>query len=206
MKKIEKVTYVYNLNELSDPAKEKAFYELREDVEDYGNYLSDVCYTIEKIADAMNCRYSCKTYDGEKFFVFLDTKVPVGNLMGKRAYAYIVNNYLNPNKRYKKYWGDFRYENGKMKCKNRTSNIFYSWEDCPFTGFYADYAFSDAIKEFNEKFNKHSSVTDFIWMVSEKLGEVLTNEYKELSSKEFLEEHAFINDIYFLEDGSIYRG
>ena len=104
MRTITNTSNVYTFGELSDEAKENAIDRVRYD-RGCLSWQDEAINTIEKIATAMNCNAEWYSYDGIKYYVSFTSKEyeDVENLEGKRAYAYIVNNYLMPNKSYKTY-------------------------------------------------------------------------------------------------------
>lgn len=196
---------VYSFKELSEEAKENAIDSFRYD----GSYLSwqdEAVNSIEKISKAMNCIAEWYSYDGIKYYVSFTSNEceDIEALKGKRAYAYIVNNYLMPNKSYKTYWKDrCIYADGR-KNRKRKSNLFYSWDNCPFTGYYMDCCFIEAWKKWEKNFNKNSTVEDFIELVANNLAEDWTKDNEYQQTDEYIIEMIEINDYEFLEDGRQY--
>ena len=190
---------VYNFNELSEEAKQKAIESFRNsDFFEFCNY--DIVNTIEKISKAICCEANYYTYDGIKYFVDFISNDDF-DLKGKRAYAYIVNNYLMPNKEYKTYWKDKIIHCDGRKNWKRKSKIFYNWDNCPFTGYIADYCFIEAWKKWEKNFTKESTVEDFLNILGESLGREWTEENKYQNSDEYIAETIIINEYEFLEDG-----
>ena len=205
MRTITNTFNVYSFEELSEEAKEKAIDNFRYD----GSYLSwqdETVNSIEKISKAMNCIAECYSYDGIKYYVSFTSNEyeDIEALKGKRAYAYIVNNYLMPNKSYKTYWKDrCIYADGRKNWK-RKSNLFYNWDNCPFTGYYMDCCFIEAWKKWEKNFNKNSTVEDFIELVANNLAEDWTKDNEYQQTDEYIIEMIEINDYEFLEDGRQY--
>lgn len=196
------VTTVYTFDELSDEAKKKAINDWRDSEREFA-WTYDTINSIEAIAKAMYCKAEWYSYDGITYdvsFYSYETK-DIENLSGKRAWAYIWNNYLYPNREYKTYWKDKVLHCDGRKNWERKSKISYGWDDCPFTGYCADCCFIEAWRIWKKKFNKYSTVGDFIELVAEKLGKEWTNDNKYQLTDEYISEILTINDYEFTEDG-----
>ena len=197
MRTITNTFNVYSFKELSEEAKEKAIESFRL-ASDFP-YCEEDIKSIEEIAKAMNCNVEYYSYDGFCYSIEFTSKEyeEIETLQGKRAYAYIVNNYLMPNKSYKFY---FNYTNGGKLWK-RKSNLFYSWDDCPFSGYGMDYCFIEAWKNWEKNFNKYSTVGEFINLVADTLGKAWTEDNEYQLTDEFIINMIEANDYEFLENG-----
>lgn len=205
MRTITNTFNVYTFDELSNEAKENAINSFRYK-DNYLSWQDEAINTIKKIAAAMNCEAEWYSYDGIKYYVSFTSKEyeDIEALEGKRAYAYIVNNYLMPNKSYKTYWKDRCIYTDGRKNWTRKSNLFYSWDDCPFTGYCMDCCFIEAWKEWENDFNKYSTVGDFIELVANNLAEDWTKDNEYQQTDEYIIEMIEANDYEFLEDGRLY--
>lgn len=185
---------VYSYNELSEKAKERAINYFKDSGIFY--YQDDAINTIKAIAKALNCEYDYYSYDGIYYKVEFISNSEIEELQGKRAYSYIVNNYIIPNLKFKTYY---------RKCNRRISNIFSIFDDCLFTGYYLDMAFNEAWKNWKKSFNSKSKVKDFLHMVETELGSEwsIDNEYQ--MKDENIIEQIEINDYEFYENGDVYR-
>lgn len=195
---------VYSFKELSEEAKERAIESFRL-ATDFP-YREEAINSIEEISKAMNCDAEYYSYDGICYSVEFTPKEyeDIETLQGKRAYAYIVNNYLMPNKSYKIYWKDkCIYTDGRKNWK-RKSNLFYSWDDCPFTGYGMDYCFIEAWKNWEKNFNKYSTVGEFINLVADTLGKAWTEDNEYQLTDEFIIDMIEANDYEFFENGKQY--
>ena len=204
MRTITNTYNVYRFDELSDEAKEKALDDFR-----YNNVFAwqdEIIDTIKAIAKAMNCRASWYSYDGIAYDVSFDSNAEedIENLKGKRAYAYIFNNFLFPNRSMKTYWLNHMIHCDGRKNWSRKSKLFFGWDDCPFTGYCADCCFIEAWREWVKDFNKNSTVGDFILMVANRLGDEWTSDNEYQMSDEYIKEMFDINDYEFLEDGTVF--
>ena len=103
MRTITNTFNVYSFEELSEEAKEKAIESFRLTTD--FPYREEAINSIEEISKAMNCDAEYYSYDGICYSVEFTSKEyeDIETLQGRRAYAYIVNNYLMPNKSYKIY-------------------------------------------------------------------------------------------------------
>ena len=99
MRTITNTFNVYSFKELSDEAKENAIDRVRYD-RNCLSWQDEAINSIEEISKAMNCKAEWYSYDGIKYYVSFTSNEyeDIETLEGKRAYAYIVNNYLMPNK------------------------------------------------------------------------------------------------------------
>ena len=203
-------TTLYLFNELSDEAKEKAIENYRYSDHEF-DWQAEMIDTIQAIAEAMNCKAEWYSYDGITYdvsFYSCETE-DIEDLSGKRAWAYIWNNYLYPNRKYKTYWKDkVLYCDGRKNWK-RKSKISFGWDDCPFTGYCADCCFIEAWKEWKKNFTIESkthygsTVEDFISLVAEKLGEEWTNDNEYQMSDEYISDFLEINEYEFNEEGEM---
>ena len=194
-------TNVYRFEELSTIAKEKAIESFRCS-EFFQFYNDEIIDTIKEIARAISCDYDYYSYDGIDYEVSFTSHDNVESISGKRAYAYIVNNYLMPNKEYKTYWKDHCiYTDGRKNLKRR-SKLFYSWDNCPFTGYIADCCFIEAWRAWEKSFNCYSTIESFLDLLGEKLGKEWTSENEYQNSDEYIEDYLMNNNYEFLEDGT----
>lgn len=206
MRTITNTFNVYSFEELSEEAKEKVIESFRYHDGSYLFWQEEAINSIEKISKAMNCIAEWYSYDGIKYYVSFTSNEyeDIEALEGKRAYAYIVNNYLMPNKSYKTYRKDGCTYTDERKNWKRKSNLFYGWDDCSFTGYCMDYCFIDAWKNWEKNFNKYSKVGEFINLVADTLGRAWTEDNEYQQTDEYIIEMLEASDYEFLEDGSQY--
>lgn len=192
---------LYSFDELSNAAKERALNYFRKDIDNYID-SSDIINTIEKIAAKCDLEGDYYSYDGTHYEVsfYMDNNVygeEIENLHGKRAFAYVMNNFILPSMKNKIY--RIRYTN-----KTRKSQIFKSIDDCPFTGYIADYCFAEAFEEWKTQINNNVTVFDFIKLLEKKLSNEWNAEIDYAFSDEYIEEMIYCNSYEFLEDGTVY--
>ena len=171
---------IYSFEELSDEAKERVYEHFRNEmgIPFWGEEYKD---TMETIAQTMGWGASFYSYDGIRYSVeFCIGDEDIEELSGPRAMAYIENNYIDAAKKPKKYWlGGIIHCDGR-KNWTRKSRIKYEIDNCPFTGFIADYCFCEAWAEWKKNIGKNLTVQDFADMVADRLGKEWTvdNEYQ----------------------------
>ena len=203
----EMITKVYNFNELSDEAKEKAIETHRYDFVNgwsYENWKS-----VKAIANACGLDIITTIYN-TGFANFELENVNNYNdiivLRGRRAVAYIYNNWIRPNMNGKYYatpgkWidGVYTYTHTRSKCTLEFS--------CPFTGYYIDDCLIIAYKKFCEcvRINPLFDVGDFVDVLSECVSEFLQNDYNYSISDENIAELLTANNYEFLENGVDYK-
>lgn len=201
MRTITNTFNVYCFEELSEEAKEKAIENFRLTMD--LTWQEEAINSIKKISKAMNCDADLYSYDGICYSVEFTSKEyeDIEIIQGKRAYAYIVNNYLMPNKSYKIYWKDkYIYADGR-KNQKRKSNLFYSWDNCPFTGYYMDCCFIEAWRNWKKNFSKYSTVGEFINLVADTLGKAWTEDNEYQQTDEYIIEEIEASNYEFLENG-----
>lgn len=123
----------------------------------------------------------------------LTTSEEVDELIGNRAYAYVWNNYIEPNLK-GKYLG---HRNGKFYYSNLTKVMEY-----PFTGICFDYALFEAFSRFKNNFTLNSTVNDFISILEDVMNKVVQDELDFLDSDEYIIDRLSGDDYYFA-DGEI---
>lgn len=200
-------TNLYTFNELSDEAKEKAIENYRYSDFDFA-WQRETIDTINAIAEGMNCKAKWYSYDGITYDVSFYSRETedIENLSGKRAWAYIWNNYLYPNREYKTYWKDKVIHCDGRKNWKRKSKISFGFDNCPFTGYCADCCFIEAWREWQKLFRNNSALTvgDFIDLVANNLSKEWTSDNEYQNSDEGIAEILSINEYEFTEDGNRY--
>lgn len=188
---------LFSFDELSESAKQKALNHFREN--NYYSDFSDMVNTIEKIAE--KCNFHCEWLNNNEIDYYIEDYYweEIENLKGKRAFAYVMNNYISPNMINKTY----RLKNNYYS-KSRKSKLFKTINDCCFTGYAVDCCFFEAFKEWKNKFNNNTTVGEFIILLSKKLNKEWEAEIDYVNSDEFIEEVMTYNGYEFLEDGTLY--
>ena len=200
---------IYRFDELSIEAQQNAIENYRNKYFEFG-WQDEIINTIRKIARAMNCDYNYYSYDGITYEVSFTPIDFDDEMQGKRAWAYIVNNFITPNEKPKTYWlGHVIYCDGR-KNWTRKSKIWFNIFDCPFTGYIADCCFYDAWADWKKnfsvesKYRRGSTIKDFIDGVAELLSKEWSSDNEYQYSDEGIVELIEANDFEFYEDGTIY--
>lgn len=190
---------LYTFDELSTEAQERAIDFLRPDALAWQDEDVD---TVRTIAEQMGWEYNYHSYDGVSYSVdywLPDGDGDVGELTGKRAMAYIQNNYINSAERPKQYWSR-RYGYDR---RSRKSKIFHTINDCPFTGYIMDCCFAEGWNDWQKRFRADLTVQDFLDMVAARLGRDWTQDNEYQVSDEGIRNLIEANGYEFLEDGTL---
>ena len=202
----EVITEVYNFEELSDQAKEKAIEAHRYD---FTNGWSDENWeSVKAIANACgldiitnNYNTGFANFELENVNNYNDPLV----LRGSRAMAYIYNNWIKPNMKGKYYATPGKWINGVYTYTHTHSKCTFEFS-CPFTGYYIDDCLIIAYKKFCERvrINPLFDIGDFVDILSECVSECLQNDYDYSISDECIADLLTANSYEFLENGSDY--
>lgn len=200
----EVITEVYNFDELSDEAKEKAIEAHRFDFCDtwsWGNWES-----IRAIARACSLEVVSNNYNDTGFSCFVLDVSDYAALHGSRAMAYIYNNWIMPNMKGKYYATPGEWINGAYTYTHTHSKCTFEFS-CPFTGCCMDDCLINAYKKFCEcvRINPLSDIGDFIDILSECVSECLQNDYDYSISDECIAESLKANSYEFYKDGVDYK-
>lgn len=197
---------IYTFDELSNEAKEKAIENYRALGIPFA-WQNETIDTIKAIAEVLDCNYNWDSYDGIDYTVYFEPNYYIDDaieLEGRRAWAYIENNFISRAERPKTYYlNNVIYCDGRKNWK-RKSKINYTINDCPFTGYCMDCCFSEAWVSWKKNFNKYSTVGDFIELVADKIGTDWTADNEYQNSDERIMEIFECNNYEFTEDGEIY--
>ena len=206
----EMITKVYNFNELSDEAKEKAIEAHRYD---FVNGWSDENWaSIQAIAKACSLEVVSNNYNDTGFSRFVlevndyNNYYDIAALRGRRAVAYIYNNWIKPNINGKYYATPGKWINGVYTYTHTRSKCTFEFS-CPFTGYCVDDCLIHAYKKFCEyvRINPLFDVGDFVDVLSECVSEFLQNDYNYSISDENIAELLTANNYEFLENGVDYK-
>lgn len=194
---------LYRFDELTSEAQQNALENYRSKYFEFG-WQDEIINTIRKIARAMNCDYNYYSYDGITYDVSFTPVDFDDELQGKRAWAFIENNFITPNEQPKTYWlNHVLYCDGRKNWV-RKSKIWFNIFDCPFTGYIADCCFFEAWCDWRNNFSSKSTVADFLDAVAEKLSKEWTSDNEYQYSDEGIIELIEANDFEFYENGGIY--
>lgn len=195
---------IYSFNELSDKAKETVLERFRTEELSSPWWQSENADTVKAIADKFNWEYNIYSYDGITYSIgYSLNDEDAANLSGKRAMAYIQNNFIDACKKPKTYWlNNSIYCDGRKNWK-RESKINFTIDDCPFTGYWLDFCFAEAWKIWKQTFCEKSTVRNFLYTVATRLGEEWTSDNEYLFSDEGIAEMIEANDYEFYEDGTV---
>ena len=193
---------IYSFNELSDDAKQNAIENYRSIME--FTWQDEIINTINMISKAIHCDYDYYSYDGITYKVWFTPNDFEEDIKGKRAWAYIVNNFITPYEKPKTYWLNHCIYCDGRKNWSRKSKINFTLEDCPFTGYYLDCCFYSAWVNWKRNFDSNSTVNDFLSILGDKLGKEWSADNEYQYSDEGITEVLVNCEYEFYEDGEIY--
>ena len=190
---------LYAIDELSKTAQRKAIYKYRPtenlDEEEDMNSIGEIC-------KAIHCDYATD-YNGHIALCYNDDDEAMF-LSGVRAYAYVWNNYIEPNLKGKYIsngWCDKRH-----RCYySKVTKEF----NCPFTGYCTDMLLWDAWNYWKDevrKFNTEQTVAGFICRVQYVIEDYLEKQRDYFLSDEFAMEYLLDMGEVFTERGERYKG
>lgn len=199
---------IYNFEELSVEAKKKAIENVRDEYTDDQNpWAEENANSIRSITEAMNCDYEIDDYNHVSLYFDNEYAEEVLSLEGNRAYAYIWNNFIEPNLKPKYICGckiDGKLHYG---CVGKGSISYYSKVtkefNCPFTGYCGDMLLWDAWESFKKDFTKYTNVVNFISEVEYTIGRFLDDEDNYYYSDDYIKDVIEAEEIEFTENGDI---
>ena len=180
---------VYNFNELSDEAKEKAIETHRFDFVD--EWSAENWESVKAIANACGLNIITNIYNDTGFANFelqedADNYNDIIVLHGSRAMAYIYNNWIMPNMNGKYYSALVSRNERELVYKKRYSKCTFVFE-CPFTGYGLDNCIPEAYNEFCELIRKNTieaNIIEFIEILSQHVQKWLQSDYDNAISDE----------------------
>ena len=205
----EMITKVYNFNELSDEAKKKAIETHRYDFAD--GWSDENWKSVKAIANACGLDIITNIYNDTGFANFeLQEDIKDYNniivLRGRRAIAYIYNNWIKPNMNGKYYATPGKWIDGAYTYTHTHSKCTFEFS-CPLTGYCMDDCLVNAYKKFCEcvRINPLFGIGDFVDVLSECVSEFLQNDYNYSISDENIAELLTANGYECLENGVDYK-
>lgn len=197
-------TRIYKFDELTDEAKKKFTDEQRDFEAEF--WTREMFDCLKSAMEEMNINVDDYEIDihGSSYIVLTADDYDAEDLVGARAYKWIVNNCFNGVDKKKTYWQ----KNVDIKnCKSRTSNLeARDWMDnCPFSSVSYDYAVKDAWNYWCNalKSGRELSVGDFLDALASHYLTEVSNKYAGFGEDE-ARSIAEDNGYEFLEDGTIY--
>ena len=197
----------FKFSELSERAKETARENYRKEYEcDQLPWADENSESIRKICEALNCSYEIDSYNhcdlefkGEDEVLLLE---------GARAYAYVWNNFIEPNLTPKFICGCKIKDKFHYGCVSKDSINYYSKVtkefNCPFTGYCADMLLLDAFNVWKDDLREFETTVEcFLNRVGYAIENFLDSEEEYYDSDEYVEDMIIANDYEFTEDGEI---
>ena len=199
---------IYNFEELNEKAKKIAIENVRnERTTDQNPWAEENAKSIHAIAEAMECEYEIDSYNhvNMRFNNYYEEEILT--LKGNRAYAYIWNNFIEPNLKSKYICGCFvdkklHYGTVGVNSKHYYSKVTKEF-NCPFTGYCGDMILWDAWESFKKDFTKDTIVLNFISEVEYTIEKFLDNEDDYYYSDDYIKDVIEAEGIEFTENGDI---
>jgi hypothetical protein len=177
---------LFSYDELSESAKMNVRQWLAEGSE---SYYYELVESIKAILNATGLKSGREWSDISNTCDYLE---------GVRAYKYIYNNFIYPNRKAKYLkWSD-------KKGRGMYSRL-QSGYDCNFTGVCYDYILWDAWKDFKAyiRNGEQTSIDDFCYILSGKIKDEFENIEKWVYSDEYARETCEANNYEFDENGEV---
>lgn len=198
----------FKFSELSDNAKANAIENYRqENFTDQNPWADENAESIRAIAEAMECEYEIDSYNhvNMRFNNYYEEEILA--LKGNRAYAYIWNNFIEPNLMPKYITGCFVDKKLHYGAVGVNSKHYYSKVtkefNCPFTGYCGDMILWDAWESFKKDFTKDTIVLNFISEVEYTIEKFLDSEDEYYYSDEYVIDCIEADGTEFTENGDI---
>lgn len=190
---------IYNFEELSVEAKKKAIENVRDEyTSDQNPWVEENANSIRAITEAMDCDYEIDEYNHVSLYFDNEYAEEILSLEGNRAYAYIWNNFIEPNIK-PKYISNGWVDNRHRSYYSKVTKEF----NCPFTGYCGDMLLWDAWESFKKDFTKDTSVVNFISEVEYTIGRFLDDEDNYYYSDDYIKDVIEAEGIEFTENGDI---
>lgn len=196
------VITVYNIDELSEKAREKAYHNWLMNT-DY-HFSEDNRRTLEAFENIFPIRITSWQYDNITHFIefeFRDSE-EIEGLTGVRLLKYLYNNYYDYLYKAKTYYAPMKFVNGKPNYKSRISKIFKD-NCCPLTGYWLDDVILKPIYEFMQKPNNNITFGGLMKKCLDAWGRACVKDYYDCTSMEYFLNYARENDLGFDESGNL---
>jgi len=196
---------VYELAELSDTAKNKAYYNWLETTDDHILTANEGLDSLKAFCDLFDCAAS--GYDWERKTAKIQYSETC-ELTGKLAHRHINKTHDKLLKWKKRYAcrmpdGNLRHNCVGYNCITRKSNIFKEIS-CPLTGMCYDMSLTDGLKKYLRRpYKKTETVRDVLDNCIEDFLSEMQEICEHETSMERFEETAKDNEEFFFETGEI---
>jgi hypothetical protein len=200
-------TKVYPFTELSEEAKEAAINSIRamryhwgyDWSEEWVDSLKSFCYQI----GATLKEYSVSTCSPSYTTVSITRdEFDPEELTGLRLRTWLINNWL-PLFRQGKYYSKSKWFNGEYKCTSRRSKVFFTYHDCPFTGYCGDNSLIHPVLTFIDKPDSRTSLLDLLQDCADSWVEDWVSDMEYQDSDEAIRETIEPNGYEFTEEGEL---
>lgn len=201
-------TKVYNFNELSEPAKQKAINWYRS-ANDDSYYYDEIISSAKAIVDLFGLKTGRSCTDIRTGH--MDDNIL--ELSGLRLYKYIVNNYYNTlfTPKY------IKTIDRELKCKQfickvhagvkgKFTQLFSKLtrvnDGCPLTGVCYDYDILQPVYEFLQNPKKETTFKDLIDSIESAISQTFRDAEEWVNSDEYITEQIEANEYEFTQEGN----
>lgn len=200
MKKITVDYEVYSIDELSENAREKAYYSWLRDF-DYP-WADDNRATLDKFENIFPIKVKNWEYGYRKYINFeMTCDDEIAELSGIRLLKYIYNNYYDF--LYKGRYYSIRHcdENGKYSFKYKYSKVIKD-NSCPLTGYYMDDEILEPIYKFLKNPSPSITFENLMYKCLDNWLYACDKDYEYCTSMEYFIEESRDNGWEYFEDGT----
>lgn len=193
---------VYNIDELSEKAREKAYYDWL-DQTDY-HFAEDNRKTLKAFEQIFPVKVTNWQYDAYSYHFNFDFTCDeiIENLSGIRLLKYLYNNYYDDLFKGKYYSTPIKYKNSKPSYKYRHSKVLKD-NSCVLTGYYLDDIILKPIYSFMKKPDNNTTFYELMRSCLNEWGKACSEDVAYCTSIEYFMEYARANGLEFDEQGNM---
>lgn len=172
-------------------------------------WSDEIIDSMKGVFEAANIKLEDYEIDGicGHSYVKFNMEDEVYNLTGKRAFAWLENNILS---QFRVKWGISHIKSriwdggGIVRHVDRKDNYFIHFagerKECPFTGYFADEVFIDALMK---DIKAGSCLGDAFKGIADEAGKLRSEENDNQQAEEYFLEYADVNEYEYTEDGKL---
>lgn len=197
-----KTINIYTINELSEEAKEKAYYNWLQDF--YYSWDKENTDTLNAFARIFPVEINRYEYDDSSSYIDFDMTCDdnIADLSGVRLLKYIYNNYYHDIFK-GKFFSKSKWVDGKFTYKHRYSKVIKD-NSCTLTGYCMDLEILNPIYKFLQKPKDNITFADLMENCLDCWVNACQHDYKYCSSLEGFIDEVGGGDYEYLEDGEVW--
>jgi len=197
-------TKVYQFNELSNEAKEKAIQWYRNGNDDDSFYADEIIDSVKEVAELFDLKFGWEYTDIRTGHI--DDNIL--QLQGVRLYKYIVNNYYNTLFERKTYFfcrmpdGSKKFNCVGQNVGKYTSKCQWVIASCPLTGMCYDMDILQPVYNFLKKPDTSTTFEDLISGIESAIQKTFDSNEEWINSDEYITETIEANEYEFTKEGN----